>query len=332
MEKWFCGGGAVTKSAIDRSIMTTSPSTISIGAGDWLRLNARRFPERVCFDDRGTGRTFTFAETNNRVNRLANALMERGIKKGDRIAILAIDSCEYMETLLASMKLGTIYVPLNYRLNPDEVRNLVSTAGVRWIFVSSAYVEIAASLTGPEGQKLNMVVYDDPDTSAWSYNNFISAANDDEPSVTVFEEDILGLAFTSGTTGLPKGVLQSQRMLKRGTFAMMIDYEMGADERRYSAAPMFHISGMALIMLGVMSGFPSILYPQFDPDRLLDWMHAGDLTGCFLVPTMVSTLVEHPKASNGSYDGLRTILYGAAPMSPTLLRKAMALFGCDFDA
>jgi acyl-CoA synthetase (AMP-forming)/AMP-acid ligase II len=111
---------------------------------------------------------------------------------------------------------------------------------------------------------------------------------------------------------------------------MMLDFDVRDEECRYSAAPMFHISGMALILLGVARGFPNVLYHQFEPDRVLDWLHEGRLTGCFLVPTMITTLVEHPRAAQGNYDALHGILYGAAPMSPTLIRRAMDIFKSDF--
>ena len=305
------------------------PRPMTVTAGDWLRLNASRFPNRVCFDDQGEGVVRTFAETNERVNRLANALTARGVERFDRLAILAVDSHRYMETLLASMKLGTTYVPLNYRLAAFEIQNLVVASDAEWIFVSERYVELAKGLVTSSGRPLRVVTFGDGD-AAVRFEDLIEEGSSDEPNVPVDDEDILGLAFTSGTTGLPKGVLQSQRMIKRAVMTMMLDFDVRDEERRYSAAPMFHISGMALILLGVARGFPNVLYHQFEPDRVLDWLHEGRLTGCFLVPTMITSLVEHPRAAQGNYDALHGILYGAAPMSPTLLRRAMDIFKCDF--
>src|SRR4051794_10046001 len=125
-----------------------------IRLGDWLRLSAARFPDRACFIDEGEGRTLTFAETNARVNRLANALTAAGVVKGDTVAILAVDSHRYMETLLASMKLGTTYVPLDYRLAEPEVQTLLHAAGSRWIFVSDRYADVATRLRDSDGRPL----------------------------------------------------------------------------------------------------------------------------------------------------------------------------------
>ena len=295
-----------------------------IRLGDWLRLSAARFPDRACFIDEGEGRTLTFAETNTRVNRLADALTAAGVVKGDTIAILAVDSHRYMETLLASMKLGTTYVPLNYRLAEPEVQTLVRAAGSRWIFVSDRYVEVGGRLRDADGRPLRVVNYDS------DYEDLLAQGGDGEPDVDIDDEDILGLAFTSGTTGLPKGVMQSQRMMKSMVLTMMTDYAVMTEECRYSAAPMFHISGMAMIFMGVARGYPNVLNHQFEPERVLAWLQEGRLTACFMVPTMVSAVVNLPAARGASYPRLRTILYGASPMPPALLRQAMDVFGCDF--
>ncbi len=298
---------------------------------DWLRLSAARAPQRACFIDEGEGRTLTFAEVNERVDRLAGALAAAGVSKGDTVAILAVDSYRYMETMLASMKLGTTYVPLNYRLAEPEVQTLVAAAEARWLFVSSRYVELAQRLATADGRPLRVVSYDGGgEAGAVEDYEALLAGAAGPPDVVVEDEDILGLAFTSGTTGLPKGVLQSQRMMKNMVLHMMGDYAVTAEECRYSAAPMFHISGMAMVLLGVARAFPSVLNRQFEPEKVVGWMQSGLLTACFAVPTMINTMVHLPEARAAAYPNLRTILYGAAPMPPALLRAAMDTFGCDF--
>src|SRR4051812_39433536 len=223
-----------------------------IRIGDWLRLSAKRFPDRLCFIDEGEQRTLTFAETNFRVNQLANALLGAGVRPGDTLAVLGIDSHRYMETLLASMKLGTTYVPLNYRLVEREIQTLVGAARSRWIFVSERYADLAMRLRDEDGHPLRVVCYDGDVPAADGFEAFISSAGSNEPDTGIEhdDEEILGLAFTSGTTGLPKGVLRSQRMIKSMVLHMMSDYAVSADDCRYSAAPMFHISGMAMIFMG----------------------------------------------------------------------------------
>lgn len=316
----------------------------AIGAGEWLRLSAARFPDRSCFVDETAGTDHSFAETNTRVNRLADALAREGVGVATPITLLATDSHRYMEVLLASMKLGACYVPLNYRLAPFEVQNLVRAARSEWIFVSARYVELARGLVGPDGGPMRVVCFDDLDgadgTDAatdgganvpiTSYEEFLAGGSDVEPEVPVDDDLILGLAFTSGTTGLPKGVMQSQRMVKAFVTNMMIDYGIGHDECRYSAAPMFHISGMGMIFMGVLRGYPNVIAEQFDPAQVQRWLAEQRLTGCFMVPTMLSSLLAVPGVADHDYSALGSIIYGAAPMPPALLRRAMQVFDCDF--
>lgn len=291
-------------------------------AGDFLRLSARRHPDRRCFV-RADGSARTFAETDARVNRLADALRGRGVAKGDRVAILATDGPEYMEVLLACMKLGATYVPLNNRLARPEVHTLLGRAMPKALFVSDRYLPLI------EGAEAGFVVTFDGERPL-PYEDLLRTGADVEPDVDVSDDDILGLAFTSGTTGLPKGVMQPQRFLKSMFTTTSIDYEILPDEFRYTASPIFHIAGQAMIMMHVLRGFPTLILPRFDEAEVLRWLGSGELTGCFLVPTMIARLLDHPGVGTGDYGALRSIIYGGAPMSPSLLRRAMEAFGCGF--
>lgn len=287
-------------------------------AGDYLRLSARRHPDRRCFVS-ADGSARTFAQTNARVNRLADALRSYGVGPAGRVAILATDCPAYMEVLLACMKLGATYVPLNNRLARPEVHTLLGRAAPEVTFVSDRYLPLVA------GADTGRVVSFDG-----AYEDLLRTGADVEPDVPVADDAVLGLAFTSGTTGLPKGVMQPQRFLKSMFTTTSIDYEIGPDEFRYTASPIFHIAGQAMIMMHVVRGFPTLILPRFDEAEVLRWLGSGELTGGFLVPTMIARLLDHPDVHKGSYAALRSLIYGGAPMSPDLLRRAMETFGCGF--
>jgi acyl-CoA synthetase (AMP-forming)/AMP-acid ligase II len=304
-------------------------------AGSFLKLSADRFPDRPCFVF-GDGSSQTFAETNSRVNRLADALGRAGVGKADRVAIVATDSGGYVEVLLACMKLGATYVPLNNRLQDEELLTLLRRAEPKALFASSRYLEVTSRLA-PQVPSIGLLGAFDGDlpsggggAPAVAYEDLVRSGSDVEPDVPMADDDVLGLAFTSGTTGLPKGVLQSQRMVKSLIVNMSIDYEIRPDEFRYTASPIFHIAGQAMIFMHVWRGFPTLILPQFQVEPVLSWMQSGRLTGAFLVPTMINTLLEHPDVAASDYANLQSIIYGGAPMSPTLLQRAMATFGCDF--
>lgn len=297
-----------------------------IGVGDFLRLNAQRFPDRPCFVT-ADGATSTFSEVNSRVNRLASSLAARGVGHGSRIAILAIDSVEYYEVVLASLKLGATYVPLNNRLTEAEVTTLLGRAEPMALFASGRYTEVARSAAAAIGGVEVLVALDGTDLEP--YEDLISAGEDVDPGARVLDTDIVGLAFTSGTTGLPKGVLQSHGMLKALLSMQDNEYEFLPGEFRYTASPAFHIAGQALVLDHVKRGFTTLVVPQFDAETTLRWMQQG-VTGCFLVPTMIRRILDLPGVREGDYSSFRSIIYGAAPMPPPLLAEAIEVFGCRF--
>lgn len=306
----------------------TLTQQLQISLGESITLTARNVPDAVSFayDD---GTQHTFSQTNARVNRLVSALRAEGIAAGDRIAVFALDSHRYVEIVLAAAKLGAVYVPLNYRLTRTEVDVLIERARPVVLFHDQRYSDLMAGIQEQHRALRHVFVLDGPNDSS-QYENLLAAGSESEPPVVASDADILGLAFTSGTTGLPKGVLQSQRMIKAIVNAQVIDYRMRPGEVRYCAAPAFHISGIVGLLAGVTRGFTSVLMPQFDARRVLDLMIHDEVTAAFLVPTMVSTMLQMPDVADHNYDRLELIFYGASPMSPALLSRAMEVFKCDF--
>jgi acyl-CoA synthetase (AMP-forming)/AMP-acid ligase II len=299
-----------------------------IQLGDYLRLNALRFPDRPCFV-RSDGSALTYAETNSRVNRLADALAARGMTRGTRLAILAVDSCEYYEVILASLKLGATYVPLNNRLADGEVATLLERASPKALFVSSRYVDTARRVA-PDVPGIDLLV-DFDSRELTPYEELLAAGSDVEPAVAIADADIVGLAFTSGTTGLPKGVLQPHGMVKSLLSLQESEYEWLPGEFRYTASPAFHIAGQAMVLGHIKRGYTTLMLPQFDPESTLRWMdRSGGLTGCFMVPTMIRKVLDLPGARAADFSAFRSIIYGGAPMPPTLLHEAMETFGCRF--
>ncbi|MGE0307885.1 MAG: class I adenylate-forming enzyme family protein [Acidimicrobiia bacterium] len=302
-----------------------------IQIGEWIDIAARQVPDKalwVC----GDGRSITYAESQLRVHRLASALAKRGVEQHDRVAILAIDSPEYMETILAIAKLGAVAVPLNYRLKSPEVELLLGTGRPKYLFVSSRYVEIANDIVTRLPEPCDVVGYDGGDTiGAIDFLDLLAEGDDRFADVEVDEDDMLSLSFTSGTTGLPKGVMQSHRMFKQMGSNTILEYRFQRDEFRYSAAPMFHIAGMGLVINCILRCQSALILPQFDAETVVAWMRKG-VTGVFLVPTMISSILKVPSIREGGFESVKTIFYGAAPMTPTLLRETIEIFGedCDF--
>jgi acyl-CoA synthetase (AMP-forming)/AMP-acid ligase II len=300
---------------------------VHFGATAWLRRNARHRGAATCIVDEGSDRTLTFGELNDRVNRLANALLDRGLSRGDRVLVASSDNHQFAETWLACIAVGLVCMPVNVRLTPTEVRTLCDAAPPRIAFVDARqYGRLAPALRGGCGD-LPVVRYG---TRAGSDYEAFLAGSSAEPAVEVAPEDIVGLSFTSGTTGRPKGVLQSCRMLTNLVLSRLLNYPPVPGETWYTASPMFHIAGLASLVAGVSAGYVSILAPRFDPARTLRWLRAERVNVCFLVPTMISDLLAVPGIGGRRYPALRAVIYGAAPMTPDLLRRAVRTLGCEF--
>jgi acyl-CoA synthetase (AMP-forming)/AMP-acid ligase II len=300
---------------------------MEISLGEAITMTARNKPDAPSFVF-ADGSGHTFAQTNARVNRLASALAAQGVGRGDRLAVFSLDSHRYVEIVLAALKLGAVYVPLNYRLRRGEIDTLVKRAEPVAFFYDVRYADLLEGLPGAHPSIRLFVPLNDEAEDG--YEALLATGTEDEPPVLAGDADVIGLAFTSGTTGLPKGVVQSQRMMKAIVTEQIIEYRLHPGEVRYSAAPTYHITGICQLLMGVAYGTASVIVPQFSPRVTLDLMAADRVTSVFMVPTMISTVLGLPDVYDHDYDRLELMYYGAAAMSPNLLRRAMDTFGCDF--
>lgn len=310
-----------------RPVSLTGRRLSRIQIGEWIDMAAKRSPHAACFVTRSGSRTF--AEVRDRVHRLARGLQEMGLAKGDRVAILDTDSPEYVETFLALFKLGAVAVPLNFRLSAAEITTLLRSAEASWAFVGDRYAA-GVLAARDELEHLEHVVGFAGGEGTTPFGEVLSTGAAGTPvEAYVDDEDIVALAFTSGTTGLPKGVMQSHRMWKTMVSNAILEYRFLRDEFRYSASPLYHVAGLSLVLNAICRSSASLIVPQWDPAELLRWCRKG-LTDVFLVPTMISALLREPDVAPGDFATLRSVFYGAAPMSPDLLTQAMAIMRCDF--
>ncbi|MFT3866496.1 MAG: AMP-binding protein [Solirubrobacterales bacterium] len=291
---------------------------------DWVRTHAEWTPDKAALAT--DERIFTFAELNSRVNRLATGMRGLGVRPGDRVALFATDSTMYIETLLACAKLGAVYVPLNFRLATPELELLLRVSGAETLFFSERYTEAVRAVDVPG---LRTTISFDSESGDLSYEELLGRGVDEEIDVPVAEEDIMCIAFTSGTTSLPKGVMHSQRMVKHMVNQCILERRMTGMASHYSPAPLFHVGGMLYALSGIAHGHLTLVIP-FDAGTVLRWMGSGRLDGVFLVPTMIDMVLAHPDLEKADFSRIQSIAYGAAPMSPSLLRRAIDVFDCDF--
>jgi acyl-CoA synthetase (AMP-forming)/AMP-acid ligase II len=281
---------------------------------DWIRIDASNTPSRACFVTETD--TYSFGQVNSRVNAIAHGLRRAGIGRQDRVALFATDCVQYLETVLACMKLGAVFVPLNFRLAQPEMQALLQTAEPKALFYSDRYTDMVRAADVPS---ISMCVSYDSDSGDVSYEQLVAANPDTEIDTRVDDEDLVCLAFTSGTTALPKGVMHSQRMAKHLAVQCIVERRMTNLSFHYSAAPLYHVGGLYYALSGVARGHTSLILPAFDAPTVARWMTRGGIDGVFLVPTMVDSVLQEQIVRERE-TALRSIAYGAARRATSVPR------------
>ncbi len=291
---------------------------------DLLSIWARRRPDSPCLVDLGAQRTMSFAEVDDRVERVARILVGGGLLPGQRVAILADDGHDFAEVVLACIRTGITFVPLDVRLSDVDLSARLLRSEPKVLFVSERFAPLAVTIAGgvPTIETIQRFGRE-------GYESLVASPPAVDLPDWVDPETTVGLPFTSGTTSAPKAVQQSLRMLTNLATSGIIDYEIGPDEARYTAAPMFHTAGVAFLLMHVSRGITTVVLPRFEGPAVLALLQER-LTGCLLSPALLSALVDLPGAADGDYRRLRTIVYGGSPMTPALLARAVECFGCGF--
>src|SRR3954451_6426487 len=268
-------------------------------------------------------RTRTYGELDERSNRLAQALVAAGVGPGVRVAHLDRTGPEVIELLFAASKIGAVLVPLNWRLAVAELERIVADSGAPVLIAGPAFAETASALG--EGRRAPMTVVE----TGPAYEAWLAAHEAVDPGGRGASDDPIVQMYTSGTTGVPKGVLTTHRNLAA---AAETSPRWAFDEHTVSLTPlpMFHIGGIGWAFLGLWNGATTILVSEFVSEAVLDLLERARVTNAVFVPTMLQLLAAVPGAAQRDYSALRSIAYGASPITTPVLKAALRTFGCSF--
>jgi fatty-acyl-CoA synthase len=266
---------------------------------DWLARRAALSPERVALYDGPGGPAIDFRTFDRRAARAAAALASRGVGRGDRIAALADTSVAYLELVFAANKLGAVLVNLNWRLAEPELRRIVEHARPRLVLADAGHRDQAAALLDGPPVALEALA-DHPPTAVAA-----PALGDDDPWL---------VCYTGGSTGVPRGVVMTHRMVTWNAINTAASWGLGPDDVAILNAPLFHTGGLHVFTTPLVHlGGASIVCRRFDPAEVLALVSDGPATLLFGVPTMLQLLVEHPAWARASFDRLRLVISGGAP-------------------
>ncbi len=273
------------------------------------------------------GRTRTYGQVLDRVARLAGAFNSLGLKEDARIGILAQNSDRYFEYSFAVPYSGRTMVPLNTRLAVPELLYMMEHSEVEFLFFDDAFVETYPEFRNKATGVEHFVYMGDGDTPAGvlDYENLIAENNPVQDAGRRMDE-LLGIYYTGGTTGLPKGVMLSHGNMANNAMCMMMDIGFTESSDFLHVSPMFHLADVGpsygLTALGGTHHF----FPVFDVDNLLKVLVEEKITDLALVPAMIGMLVNHPTLQAYDLSNLQGIIYGASPIPESILKKAIELF------
>jgi long-chain acyl-CoA synthetase len=275
------------------------------------------------------GRTITYAEMDRRSSQVAQALQATGVGRDDRIAFIDKNVPEYFEFTFGGAKLGAVTVAVNWRLAPREMAQIINDAEAKVVVVGP---DFAAAVDKVEGdlRTVTKIVALGEHTRWESYDGWVSARPADDPGVPSTPDDVAFQLYTSGTTGLPKGVMLTNENL----FALLPGasqlWGFGPDTVNLGVMPLFHIAGSGWNVAVMSNGAHTVMLRDVDLGAILHAIPTYGVTVAFFVPAVLQFLLSVPAVHETDFSTLRTIVYGASPITDKVLMSAMDTFKCDF--
>ncbi|MFI5770580.1 class I adenylate-forming enzyme family protein [Streptomyces sp. NPDC051658] len=308
--------------------------------GTYLARSARYWPDAtalVCGE-----RSWTYAELDGATDRLASALIARGLRPGDAVASLAWNRGELVEVEFALYKAGLVRAPVNARLGRGEIEHILRYAPVRALLFDAAHREDALAAVEASGTGCLPVLLDDepaaasgatPDAAAvLGYRALLGEAGAETgagPVATDVDEDApCVLNFTSGSTGALKAAVQTfgNRLANMRKLLMSDESRPRPGTRYLACGPITHATGMTLLA-NVFAGATTHVLPAWSAEAFVETVERERITATFLVPAMVNMVLAHPDATGRDLSSLTGVRVGGAPISPQRLRDAVRFFG-----
>jgi acyl-CoA synthetase (AMP-forming)/AMP-acid ligase II len=286
---------------------------------DFLNIANAICPERDCMVFEG--KRWTYAQTNERVSRLANALSKLGVERGDRIGILHVNCNQYIESYYASAKLGAIFVPLNFRAKAEELSYMIANAEVKILFVGSRYLDLVNQMLPQLTTVKECIAIDSKDKLG--YEDLIKSESSDEMFYDIGDEDITILVYTSGTTGQPKGVPLRHNAFVSYVLENVEPASPDIEERNLLTVPLYHVAGIQAMLAAIYGGRTLVMMKQFEVKEWIETIQREKATRAMLVPTMLKRVIDDPDFDQYDLSSLKVITYGAAPMPFEVINKAI---------
>jgi len=275
----------------------------------------------------------TYRELHQESNRTANALLAAGLRPGSRVGYLGKESEHYYDIAVACAKSGTVLVPVNWRLTAPEIGHMLRDSQAELLFVEREFQPIEKRFRADLTELATLVDMDAGPGRAAGFRAWKAGHPDTDPGVVASTEDPVAQLYTSGTTGLPKGVVLAHR-----TFFTFIDnmrlhdvdwIDWRPEDRSLSCFSGLHAGGYAWFMHCLNVGATSVVMRMFAPDEAVRLITDLGVTTVWAAPAMLQLMLAEPAASPTAFRSLRKVVYGGSPISSELLLRCISELGCE---
>ena len=274
-------------------------------------------------------RSMTFAELDRRSSQVAQALRAAGVGAGDRVAFIDKNGLEWFEVTFGLAKLGAANVAVNWRLAPAEMARIIDDAHAEVVIVGPEFVPHVEKIEAGLAHVHTIIAVGGHER--WpSYSDWVDAHPADDPGVESTGDDVAFQLYTSGTTGLPKGVMLTNDNFFKGVIGIADQWRFTADSVNLAMMPMFHIAGAGWSMVGLHHGCRTVVMRDVDPAEILRVIPEFGVTNAFMVPAVIQFLLMTPGVESTDFSTLRALVYGASPITDKVLLQGMETLGCEF--
>jgi acyl-CoA synthetase (AMP-forming)/AMP-acid ligase II len=294
----------------------------------FLLERAARFDEKPALIDATTGRVLTYRMWADGVRRTAASLARRGLRKGDVIAIYSANSPDYAIAFHAIALAGGVVTTINPLYTAEELGRQLRDAGAKCLIAGVPFFEKAKEAADNAGIRDLFVFGELPGTTP--FDSLLQSDGDMPPAVIDARNDIVALPYSSGTTGLAKGVMLTHRNLVANILQCNAVFALRSEDVMLGVLPFFHIYGMNVIMnLALYVGATVVTMPRFDLEQCLRAIETHRITYAYVVPPIVLALARNPTVGDHDLSSVRTLFSGAAPLSLAIAEAAASRIGCS---
>ncbi|WP_044894655.1 class I adenylate-forming enzyme family protein [Bacillus alveayuensis] len=278
------------------------------------------------------GKSVTYRELLKSANRVARALIRCGVKPDTRVALLMSNCLEYVMSDMGIIQAGAAKVPLNDMLGEKEISYILKDSNAEVVIVGRNFFDVLNKIKDdlPELKKIVGIAPAEQCPDGFiSWEDFQANEPETDVDVKVSTNNLALIIYTGGTTGLPKGVVHTQENIVINLFSHIIELGLQDDERILLTSPLPHSAGF-ILSAGLIKGAVNFIERKFDPQGVLDHLEKNRITLTFMVPTMIYRVMDQIQGREYDFSSLRTILYGAAPITVERLKQGLEIFGPVF--